>query len=98
MAFANPSLISGIRDVNHYWYRKAISEHALVSVRVDFETIERGHGIFRCPSELHLDPSYQSIIESSVKKWLMDSQSEPDEKLMLSKIIDRLLDIYLSTY
>ena len=92
MAFASPSLISGIRDMNHYWYRKEISDHALVSIRVDFETIERGHGIFRCPSELHLDHSYQNIIESTVKKWLIDSQPESEEKLRLSKLADSLLD------
>ena len=82
--------------MNHYWYRKEISEHALVSIRVDFETIERGHGIFRCPSELHLDPSYQCIIQSLVKKWLIDSQPESDEKSRLTKLIDRLLDTYKS--
>ena len=87
LAFASPSLISGIRDMNHYWYRKEISDHALVSIKVDFETIERGHGIFRCPSELHLDPSYQNIIESTVKKWLIDSQPESEEKQMLESII-----------
>ena len=94
MAFASRSLICGIRDMNHYWYRKEISDHALVSVRVDFETIERGHGIFRCPSELHLDHSYQNIIESTVKKWLIDSQTESEEKLRLSKLADSLLDTY----
>ena len=94
MAFANPSLISGIRDMNHFWYRKEVSDHTLVSVKMDFETTERGHGIFRCPSELHLDPSYQCIIESSVKKWLIDRQPESDEKLRLTRLINWLLDIY----
>ena len=94
MAFASPSLISGIRDMSHYWYRKEISDHALISIKVDFEMIERGNGIFRCPTELHLDPSYQNIIESTVKKWLIDSQPESEEKMKLSKLADSLLNTH----
>ena len=68
-------------------------KYALVSFSVDFETIDRGHGIFKCPSELHHDPSYQKIIESMVKKWLIDSQPESDEKKRLIKLIDWTLNL-----
>ena len=65
----------------------------MVTVRVDFETIDRGHGIFKCPSELHLDTSYQSIIHSTIRKWLIDSQPESEEKLRLYNTIDSKISI-----
>ena len=55
--------------------------------------IEPGHGIFKCPSELHLDVSYQSIIHSTIRKWLIDSQPESEEKQRLQNIIDSKLSI-----
>ena len=65
----------------------------MVTVRVDFETIDRGHGIFKCPSELHLDVSYQHIIHSTIRKWLIDSQPESEEKQRLLSIIESKLNI-----
>ena len=65
----------------------------MMTVRVDFETIDRGHGIFKWPSELHLDTSYQSIIHSTIRKWLIDSQPESEEKQRLQGIIDSKLSI-----
>ena len=65
----------------------------MVTVRVDFETIDLGHGIFKCPSELHLDVSYLSIIHSTIKKWLIDSQPESEEKQRLQNIIDSKISI-----
>ena len=55
-------------------------------VRVDFETINRGHGIFKDPSELHLDVRYQTIIHSTIRKWLIDSQPKSEEKQRLLNI------------
>ena len=65
----------------------------MVTVKVDFETIERGQGIFKCPSELHLDRSYQHIIHSTIMKWLIDSQAESEEKKRFLSIIDSKLEI-----
>ena len=65
----------------------------MVMVRVDFETIDRGHGIFKCPSELHLDVSYQHIIHSTVRIWLIDSQPESEEKQRLLSTIETKLSI-----
>ena len=55
--------------------------------------IDRGHGIFKCPSELHLDVSYQHIIHSTIRKWLIDSQTESEEKQRLQSIIETKLSI-----
>ena len=49
LAFANQNLISSIREMNHTWCPHEVSDHAMVTVRVDFEMIDRGHGIFKCP-------------------------------------------------
>ena len=65
----------------------------MVKVKVDFETIERGHGSFKYPSELHLDTSYQHIIHSTIRTWLIDSQPESEEKQRLLNIIDFKLEI-----
>ena len=65
----------------------------MVTVRVDFETIERGQGIFKCPSELHLDVSYQHIIHSTIRKWLIDSQPESEGKQRLLSIMESKLNI-----
>ena len=65
----------------------------MVTVRVDFETIDCGQGIFKFPSELHLDVSYQHIIHSTIRKWLIDSQPETEEKQRLQSIIETKLSI-----
>ena len=41
--------------MNHTWNPKDVLDHAMVTVKVDFETIECGQSIFKCPSELLLD-------------------------------------------
>ena len=86
-------MISGIREMKHTWCPREVSDHAIVTVRVDFETIDRGQGIFKCPSELHLDVSYQHIIHSTIRKWLIDSQPETEEKQRLQSIIETKLSI-----
>ena len=45
LAFANQNLISGIREMKHIWCQQEVSDHAMVTVRLDYETIDRGHGI-----------------------------------------------------
>ena len=77
----------------HTWCQREVSDLAIVTVRVDFETIDRGHGIFKCPSELHLCTSYQSIIHSTIRKWLIDSQPKSEEKVILQNIIDSKISI-----
>ena len=59
----------------------------------DFETIERGQGIFKCPSEIPLDVSYQHNIHNTIRKWLTDSQPESEEKQRLMSIIETKLSI-----
>ena len=54
---------------------------------VDFETIEKGYGIFKCPSELH-DVKYQSIIKSMIIKCLLEEQPETEARNDLLNIID----------
>ena len=67
LAFANQNLVSGIREMKHTWNPKEVSHQSVVTVKVDFETIECSHGHFKCPSELHLDVSYQHIIPSTTR-------------------------------
>ena len=42
---------------------------------------------------LHLDVSYQHIIHSTIRKWLIDSQQESEEKQRLPSIIKTILSI-----
>ena len=74
--------------MNHAWNPKDVSDHAMVMVKVDFKTIERGQGIFKLPVELHLNKSCQHIIHSTIRKWLIDSQPESEEKQRLLSIIE----------
>jgi len=74
--------------MNQTWNPKDVSDHAIVTVKVDFEMMERGQGIFKCPSELQLDESYQNIIHNMIRKLLIDSQPESEEKQRLLDIID----------
>ena len=60
----------------------------MVSLRVGFDTIDRDQGIFKCPSELHLDVNYQSIIKSTITKCLIEEQPETEEKKELMDIIE----------
>ena len=93
MAFANQNLISGIREMNHTWNPTEVSDNAMVTVKVDFEMIEPSHGISKCPYELHLDLSYQHLIQSTIRKWSIDSQPELEEKQRLLSIIDSKFEI-----
>ena len=79
--------------MKYTWCQREVSDHAMVTVRVDFETIDRGHGIFKCPSELHLDVSYQNIIHSTIRKWLIDSQPESEERQRLKSVFETKLSI-----
>ena len=79
--------------MKHIWCPIEVSDHAMVMVRIDFETIDRGHDVFKCPSELHLDVSYQHTIHSNIRKWLFDCQLESEEKLRLRGIIESKLSI-----
>ena len=55
---------------------------------MDFETIEKGYGIFKCPSELHHDVNYQAIIKSTITKCLLEKQPETETRNDLLNIID----------
>ena len=56
-----------------------------MSISVDFETIQQGMGIFKCPFELHLDANYQNIIHSNIQKPLVECQPESEKMQRLSK-------------
>ena len=60
----------------------------MVIVVVDFETIEKGYGIFKSPSDLHHDVNYQAIIKSTRTKCLLEKQPETDARNDLLNIID----------
>ena len=64
------------------------SDHAMISIPVDFEIIQQGKGVFKCASELHLDAINQNIIHSTTRKHLIDCQAESDEKQRLVKVIE----------
>ena len=53
IALANQNLISGVTGMTHTWNQSKYSDHTMVTVVVDFETIDKGYGLFKCPSELH---------------------------------------------
>ena len=77
----NPSsFICNKKTMKHTWNQRKYSDHAMVTVVVDFETIDKGYGLFKCPSELHHDVNYQAIIKSTILKCLLEEQEESDEK------------------
>ena len=55
---------------------------------VDLETIDKAQGIFKCPSELHLDVNYQSIIKTTITRCLIKEQPESDTRKELMEIIE----------
>ena len=76
ISLANQNLISGVIGMKHTCNQSNYSEHATVTFLVDFETIENGYGIFKCPSELHHNINYQTIIKSTIIKCLLEEQPE----------------------
>ena len=91
IALANQNLISGVTGMKHTWNQRKYSDHAMVTVVVDFETIDKGYGLFKCPSELHHDVNYQAIIKSTILKCLLEEQEESDEKYHYLNLVDRKL-------
>ena len=84
MALANQHLISGITRMKQTWNQSNYSNYTSV---VDFETIEKGYGNFRCPSEPHHDLNYQAIIKSTIK-CLLEEQPETETRNDILNIID----------
>jgi len=91
IALANQNLISGVTGMKHTWNQRKYSDHAMVTVVVDFETIDKGYGLFKCPSELHNDVNYQAIIKSTILKCLIEEIEESDEKYHHLNLVDRKL-------
>ena len=60
----------------------------MVTIVVDFEMIEKGYGIFKCPSELYHDVNYQGIIKNTIIKCLIEEQHETETRNYLLNIID----------
>ena len=70
----------------------------MVTVVVDFETIDEGYGLFKCPSELHHDVNYQAIIKSTIIKCLLEEQDETDERNHHLNLVDqKILEEYALT-
>ena len=79
IALANQNLISGVTGMKQTWNQSSSSDHAMVTIVVDFDTIKKGYGIFKCPSELQPDVNYQAIIKSIIK-CLLEKQPERDTR------------------
>ena len=87
-ALANQNLIRGVTGMKHTWNQCKYSDHVMVTVVVDFESIEKSYGIFKCPSEqLHHDVDYQAIIKSMITKCLLEEQQESETRMDLLNII-----------
>ena len=63
----------------------------MVTVVVDFETIDKRYGLFKFPSELHHDVNYQAIIKSTITKCLLEEQEETEERNTLLNVVDKKL-------
>ena len=74
--------------MKHTWNQSKYSDYAMVTVVVDFETIDKGYGLFKCPSELHHDVNYQAIIKSTITKCLLEEQEETEERNNLLNLVD----------
>ena len=68
----------------------------MISILVDFETIQQGKEIFKCTSELHLDASYENIIHSTIWKHLIECKPGSEEKKRLVRVIKTKLSTELS--
>ena len=76
--------------MKHTWNQSKYSDHAMVTVVVDFETIDKGYGLLlKCPSELHHDVNYQAIIKSTITKCLLEEQEETDERNHHLNLVDQ---------
>ena len=84
LAFANQNLISRITEMRHTWNNQDILDQAMVSISEDFETIFRDQGLFKCPTELNFDDSYQNIIRSNIAKFIR----RPILQLLLLAVMD----------
>ena len=74
LAFANQNLISRITEMRHTWNNQDI---------LDFETIFRDQGLFKCPTELNFDDSYQNIIRSNIAKFIR----RPKQQLLILAVM-----------
>ena len=66
--------------MKHIWNQSNLSDYATISISVDSETIEKVGRIFKCPSEIHLDVNYQSIIRSTNRRQLIECQPASETK------------------
>ena len=68
-------LIGGVMVMKQIWNQSNLSNHAMISISVDYETIEKVG-----PSELHQDVNYQSVIHSTKKRQLIECRPESETK------------------
>ena len=70
----------------------------MVSISMEFETILHDQGLllFLCPSELHLDESYQNIIHSTISKQIIKNQPDSEENHRLEEVIESKLAVEFS--
>ena len=80
-------------SIRHIWNQSSYSDHAIVSLKVNFETIDRGQGIFKGPSELPMDMNYQSIIKSTITNCSIEEQPESDARKELMETIEGKIKI-----
>ena len=88
LALANQNLIRGVTGMKHTWNQSKYSDHAMITIVIDFETIDKGYDLFKCPLELHHDVNYQAIIKSTITKCLLEEQEETEERNNLLNLVD----------
>ena len=78
------------------WNQSSLSDQAMISLMLDFETIKMGSGLFNCFSELHLDVNDQNIIHSTIKQQIIKCQLELETKQELINALEAKLSAELT--
>ena len=78
------------------WNQSSLSDQAMISLMLDFETIKMGSGLFNCFSELHLDVNDQNIIHSTIKQQIIKCQLELETKQELINALEAKLSVELT--
>jgi hypothetical protein len=63
IAMASPSLLNHVKEITQKCHHFQATDHSTF----DFINSERGPGIFRCQPSLHTNPTYQSLVRTSIR-------------------------------
>ena len=78
-------------SIEHIYYRRKVSDHSAVVMKLDWAETNTGQGIFRCGADTHKNKNYQELIRDSFKLNLLDFVGDTSKQNELRNTLGNIL-------